>query len=65
MQINSPARYIRKQDNSDLWECGLMMIIVGKKKITDTKNNITRQVIRVANSYEEAEEWLNNYDNGV
>lgn len=65
MQINSPTRYIRKQDNSDLWECGLMMIIVGKKKITDTKNNITRQVIRVANSYEEAEEWLNNYDNGV
>ena len=65
MQINSPTRYIRKQDNSGLWECGLMMIIVGKKKITDTKNNITRQVIRVANSYEEAEEWLNNYDNGV
>lgn len=64
MQINSSARYIRKQDNSDLWECGLMMI-VGKKKFTDTKNNITRQVIRVANSYEEAEEWLNNYDNGV
>lgn len=63
MQINSPTRYIRKQDNSDLWECGLM--IKGKKKFTDTKNNIERQVIRVASSYEEAEEWLNNYDNGV
>lgn len=63
MQINSSTRYIRKQDNSDLWECGLM--IEGKKKFTDTKNNITRQVIRVASSYEEAEEWLNNYDNGV
>lgn len=63
MQINSPTQYIRKQDNSDLWECGLM--IGGKKKFTDTKNNIERQVIRVASSYEEAEEWLNNYDNGV
>lgn len=63
MQINSPTRYIRKQDNSGLWECGLM--IEGKKKFTDTKNNIERQIIRVASSYEEAEEWLNNYDNGV
>lgn len=63
MQINSSTRYIRKQDNSDLWECGLM--IEGKKKSTDKKKNIERQVIRVASSYEEAEEWLNNYDNGV
>ena len=63
MQINNPTRYIRKQNNSDLWQCGL--IIVGKKKFTDTKNNIKRQVIRVVSSYEEAEEWLNNYDNGV
>ena len=63
MQINSPTRYIRKQNKSDLWECGLM--IAGEKKFTDTKNNIKRQVIRVVSSYEEAEEWLNNYDNGV
>ena len=63
MQINIPTRYIRKQDNSDLWECGL--IIEGKKKFRDTKKNIERQVIRVVGSYEEAEEWLNNYDNGV
>ncbi len=65
MQINNLTRYIRKQNNSDLWECGLIIVIEGKKKFTATKNNIERQVIRVVSSYEEAEEWLNSYDNGV